>query len=75
MKNRWNSTLKREAHVDSDSDEACPAAKHARHSACEWSRQPHLARTQSESGAVVPAGTVTRPTCRCPRGTACSQDT
>jgi hypothetical protein len=58
VKNRWHSSLKREAQALSDGDSACPVTKRSWHPACQRLQQPRLARTQSDLGALLLAGKV-----------------
>jgi len=57
VKNRWNSTLKRQTQADSDNDSSCPAAKRSKHP-CDWRLQPRMARAQSDPSALFLAGMV-----------------
>jgi len=66
VKNRWNSTLKRQTQADSDNDSSCPAAKRSKHP-CDWRLQPRMARAQSDPSALFLAGMV-RAGPSCPAG-------
>jgi len=58
VKNRWHSSLKREAQALSDGDCACPVTKRSWHPACQQLQLPRLARSQSDLSALLPAGQV-----------------
>jgi len=58
VKNRWHSSLKREAQAESDGNCACPATKRSWHPVYKRQQQLRLACTQLELGAQLLAGKV-----------------
>jgi len=58
VKNRWHSSLKREAQAESGGDCACPATKRSWHPAYKRQQQLRLACTQLELRTLLLAGKV-----------------
>lgn len=58
MKNRWNSTLKRQTQVDSDGDTTIPATKRAKTPSGDWPEPLRLPRAHSDPSALFMGGIV-----------------